>query len=280
MQSGDPYAGISKADFYANYTPASSYADALLRSQHGLLSGMLEVPGQEATPADYRPTEGGSYIRNTASRYEDDGNTYIVTDAYGNEVFRVYRGGAYITLEEIAAYMYAFGGDGCLLPANYTSKKRGNPTTDRWGEHLRLNHSHFTGNTEKYPYEPELPNISGCGGQLQYFEMDIGTTGTYTPGYTVQIYNNGKNITRGAARLVYARQDLNGDGQYSTDEIYVFYTHNHYNDFREYLNYYGGWGEMFGNITGGGKHSSKTDYNPTPYVPTAKQELTAWKPAA
>ncbi len=276
----DPYLNVDKAAFYENYTPACCYDDALYRSQHSLLSGMLEVPGQDAMEAGYRPMEGDLYIRNTASRYEDDGNTYIVTDASGKEVFRVYRGGAYITLEEIAAYMYAFGGDGCLLPANYTSKKSGNPSTDRWGEFLRLNHSHFTGNTKKYPYEPELPNISGCGGDLQYFELDIGTTGTYTPGYTVRIYNNGSSITRGAARLVYARQDLNGDGQYSTDEVYVFYTHNHYNDFREYLNYYGGWGEMFGNITGGGDHSSKENYNPTPYVPTAKKELTAWKPAA
>ena len=49
----------------------------------------------------------------------------------------------------------------------------------------------------------------------------------------------------------------------------MFYTCNHYNDFREYLNYYGGWGEIFGNETGGGTLSSKTDYNPTPYVHTA-----------
>ena len=46
----------------------------------------------------------------------------------------------------------------------------------------------------------------------------------------------------------------------------MFYTYNHYNDFQEYLNYYGGWGAMFGNITGGGTLSSKYDYNPTPYV--------------
>ena len=71
-------------------------------------------------------------------------------------------------------------------------------------------------------------------------------------------------LTRGAARLVYARQDLNGNGTYEPDEVYVFYTHNHYNDFREYLNYYGGWGEMFGNVTGGGEYSSKHNANPTP----------------
>ena len=46
---------------------------------------------------------------------------------------------------------------------------------------------------------------------------------------------------------------------YENNEVYVFYTHNHYNDFREYLNYYGGWGQIFGNVTGGGEYSSKTN---------------------
>ena len=99
--------------------------------------------------------------------------------------------------------------------------------------------------------------------------MDIGTTGTVTPGYASKIYNNGTTITRGAARLVYARQDKNRNGRFEQDEVFVFYTCNHYNDFREYLNYYGGWGEIFGNITGGGLPSDKNHCNPTPYVPTA-----------
>ena len=55
-------------------------------------------------------------------------------------------------------------------------------------------------------------------------------------------------------------------GIYEAGEIHLFYTYNHYNDFQEYLNYAGGWGEMFGNITGGGTISSKYDYNPTDYV--------------
>ena len=50
----------------------------------------------------------------------------------------------------------------------------------------------------------------------------------------------------------------------------MFYTYNHYNDFQEYLNYEGGWGQMFGNITGGGTISSKYNYNPTPYVAVAE----------
>ena len=264
----DPYQGMTKEQFYANYTPACCNQDALHRSRHGFLSGLLEVPGQFAQEAEHRPQSDGAFIRNTATCYLDDGNTYVVTDSNGDEVLRIHRDGGYITLEEVAAYMYAFGGNGSL-PANYTSKKRTQPSDSMWGEYLRLNHSRFIGNTDRYPYEPELPDISGCGGRLEYYEMDIGTTGTTTPGYAPKPSLRGNTVTRGAARLVYARQDLNGNGSYEPKELYVFYTHNHYNDFREYLNYHGGWGEVFGNETGGGEYSSKSDANPTPYVPTA-----------
>ncbi len=265
----DPYVGVKKEDFYADYSPACCYVDACYRTDHFLMSGYLEVPDQFVTVSSYQPSEDGMLLRNIACYYEDDGNTYVVVDAYGKEVLRIYKGAAYITLEEVAAYMYAFGGNEQDLPANYTSKKNTKPTNSPWGIFLRLNHSHFSGNTNKYPYEPELPNISGCGGTAQYYEMDIGTTGTYTgPGYAVKMYNDGTTITRGAARLVYTRQDLNRNGIYEENEVYVFYTANHYNDFREYLNYYGGWGEIFGNETGGGKLSDKNNCNPTPYVPT------------
>lgn len=266
----DPYVNVDKDAFYANYTPACCYTDACYRTQHFLLSGLLIVPDQYVTVSEDQPIgESGALVRNTDCWYLDDGNTYVVVDAYGQEVLRVYKGAAYITLEEVAAYMYAFGGSSADLPANYTSKKPTKVGTSPWGIHLRGNHSHFTGNTSKYPYEPVLPNISGCGGDLQYYEMDIGTTGTDTGGnYVIKVYNDGSSITRGAARLVYTRTDKNNNGIYETDEVYVFYTANHYNDFREYLNYYGGWGQIFGNETGGGKLSSKTDYNPTPYVPT------------
>lgn len=261
----DPYVGVSAEEFYANYTPAVSLQDALYRSQHYFLSGSLEVPGQEVVRASTQPMEGSLYIHNTQGHYIDDGNTYIVTDGKGKEVMRVYKGGAYITLEEVAAYMYAFGGDE-TLPANYTSKKSGKPAQSPWGQYLRLNHSWYKNDPRKYPYEPELP---GNGAGLRYYEMDIGTTGTQTPGYAPKLYNNGSSITRGAARLVYTREDLNGNGIIEQGEVFVFYTHNHYNDFTQYLNYYGGWGKTFGNITGGGEFDSKKNSNPTPYPQVA-----------
>ena len=263
--------------FYDNYYVAQSYNEAIERSRHGILSGMLEVPDQKPTLSSYRPSLNGKLIRNSTSGYVDE-NTYKVVDCYGNEVLRVYRGGGYITLEEVAAYVYAFGD----IPANYTSSKSGSPSTNIWGKYLRLNHSKFSGSTTKYPYEPELPDISGCGGSLQYYEIDIGTTGTdCDPGYSVRTYNDGNRITRGAARIVYARFDRNGNGITDPEEKYVFYTYNHYNDFQQYLNYYGGWGDMFGNITGGGSLSSKSDYNPTPYIETVLAPITSrQRPAA
>ena len=253
------------------YKPAGSYEEALNRTQNGQLSGYPYVPDQAPIISDYRPMQDGKYIKNNDPYYIDE-NTYVVVDAYGREVFRIYRGGAYITLEEVAAYVWAFGD----IPANHSASKKTSPTSSIWGEYLRVNHTKFSGSTSKYPYEPELPRISGCGGDFTYYEMDIGTTGTdCDPGYYATIYNNGSRITRGAARIVYARFDRNGNTIIEPDEKYVFYTYNHYNDFQEYLNYYGGWGEMFGNITGGGAISSKYDYNPTPYVPVATAPIAA-----
>ena len=268
--SKDPYKNVSAAEFYANYTVATDNTDAYFRSQHGFMSGSLTVPDQAPTLSAYRPKNGDLYIRNSQMLLSEDGTTYTVVDAYGNEAFEVYRDGAYITLEEVAAYVYAFG----TYPKNHSASKNASPSSSVWGEYLRLNHTAFSGDTSRYPYEPVLPNISGCGGTLHYYEMDVGTTGTdCDPTYYATIYNDGYTITRGAARIVYGKQDLNGNGIYEIGEFHVFYTYNHYNDFQEYLNYQGGWGEMFGNITGGGTISSKYDYAPTEYVRVALQTL-------
>ena len=129
----DPYQGMSKESFYADYEPACCNQDAAHRSKHGFLSGVLEVPGQFAQEAQNRPRADGKFVRNTAALYLDSGNTYVVTDSQGNEVLRVHRAGGYITLEEVAAYMYAFGGADGSLPANYTTKKKAKPDSKQWG---------------------------------------------------------------------------------------------------------------------------------------------------
>ena len=267
VYTSDPYANVTAAQFYANYRPAVSASDAYYRTKHSFLSGSMAEQDQEPTLAQDRPMENGKFLRNTASLYSESGDAYYVVNAEGEIVNTVYRDGAYVTLEEVAAYVFAFGD----VPPNYTYKKSGNPSSNSWGKYLRLNHSEFSGDVDRYPYEPILPDISGCGGDTYYYEIDIGTTGTdCDPDFPVVIYNNGSKITRGAARIVYTRYDKNGDEIIDINEKYLFYTYNHYNDFQEYLNYEGGWGEMFGNITGGGSISSKSDYNPTDYVPTAR----------
>ena len=263
------YKTMSKAEFYANYTIAENAEDAYWRSQYGFMSGNLNVPDQAPTLAEDRPMQDGKYVRNSVAFFADD-NTYVLVDSDGDIVMEIYRGGAYITLEEVAAYVYAFGD----VPANYVSNKKASPSSSIWGEYLRVNNTKFSGDTRRYPYEPELPDISGCGGDLTYYEIDIGTTGTdCDPKYSAVLYNNGYRIERGAARIVYARYDANGDQIIDPNERYLFYTYNHYNDFQEYLNYYGGWGEMFGNITGGGQISSKYNCNPTPYVEVVRAPL-------
>lgn len=263
----DPYTNVDQEEFYENYQPATSSADAYFRTQHGLMSGDISEQDQEPTIAKNQPKQGDLFVRNTSVLYSMDGDTYYVFDSNGNIVNKVYRYGAYVTLEEVAAYLMAFGD----VPPNYATGKYSSPVLSEWGIYLRLNHTEFSGNTEKYPYEPVLPDISGCGGDLQYYEIDIGTTGTdCDPNFIAKPYNDGKNITRGAARIVYTRYDENGDGMTDVNEKYLFYTYNHYNDFQEYLNYQYGWGEMFGNVTGGGELSSKVNYNPTDYVQTAR----------
>lgn len=270
IPESDPFTSVSQTSFYADYKPAQTYEEAVYRSKHNLMSGSIADQDQAPTLAKNQPMQDGKYIRNTHAYYSNDLNTYYVVDENGDIVNQVFKGGAYVTLEEVAAYIFAFN----EIPANYTSKKSGSPSSDPWGKYLRLNHSKFSGDTSRYPYEPVLPNISGCGGNFQYYELDMGTTGTdCDPSYDIVDYNNGSKITRGAARIVYSNSTTSGKALTDINEKYLFYTYNHYNDFQEYLNYQGGWGEMFGNITGGGTLSSKYDYNPTVYEEVVRMSL-------
>ena len=266
----DPYVNMTSTEFYRNYTPAKCYMDAYWRTQHNFMSGSIADQDQAPTLADNQPKSGSNLIRNSDSNYIDNGNTWEVVDSTGNVVNKIYKGGAYVTLEEVAAYVYAFGD----IPANYvesnsTSQLSGNP----WGKYLRLNHSRYSNNnTGNYAYEPKLPE-TGPGGKMQYYEIDIGTTGTNAGGYTPSPYNTGSKITRGAARIVYTRYYANGKLVDDLEYRYVFYTYNHYNDFQEYLNYQGGWGTMFGNISNGGTYNQGS--NPSPYVAVTRTSFTS-----
>lgn len=266
----DPYENVNVDEFYSDYEESINKLDSYYRSLHGLMSGSLTLPDEAPLVAKYQPKEEDTFIRNTCAYYSLDKDAYYIVDGYGEIVDVIFEGGGYISLDEVASHLLAFGN----TPGNHVDKKSVRPSESIWKGYLRVNNTAFSGSTTKYPYEPMLPNISGCGGDLYYYEVDFGTTGTTCdPSYDIVPYNNGSKITRGAARLVYTRYDKNRNEIIDINEKYVFYTYNHYNDFQEYLNYQGGWGEMFGNITGGGTLSSKSDYNPTSYVEVIRKDF-------
>lgn len=66
-----------------------------------------------------------------------------------------------------------------------------------------------------------------------YWEFDIALS---------SIYNTGSSITRGAGRVVVV---VDGLKVYGGDGPVCFYTTDHYNSFREFVNYQDGWGGLF-----------------------------------
>ena len=146
------YKDMTREEFYANYTPAENAEDAYYRSKYGIMSGTLRVPDEAPRVVQNRPMEDGKYIRNSEATFIGE-DVYVLVDVNGEPVMEIYRGGGYITLEEVAAYVYAFGD----VPANYSSNKKASPSASIWKEYLRVNNTKFTGDTRKYPYEPELP---------------------------------------------------------------------------------------------------------------------------
>lgn len=269
----DPYTNVNKTEFYADYAPATSYEDAYYRTQHKLMSG--DISDQYYLPTEGKKVEDGKAIRATTATYvlDTDGDylAYIPNTAEGEE-YIIFYGAAYTSLNEVAAYLLAFGD----VPANQITNKNStgqSQAISNWGKYGRVNNGVFSGNPSKYPFQPLLPNIF----DIEYREMDFGTTGGYVNSnsngtyYSQKLYNNGSKIDRGAARFVY----VSDSNIKNIDERYVFYTYNHYNDFQEYLNYHNGWGYRFGNQSAGNEYcgGSKDFYalncvSPTPYITT------------
>ena len=238
----DPYVNRSEEQFYENYTPAVSYQDSVYRTKHYFRSGDLGPLPYNPPRAEYQPKFGDTYIRNTDYKYTDDGNGYIVYDGNGNVVKTIYKGGAYITADDVCAYVRAFGDK----PSNYTSAKNGvSPSKDPWGKYLRLNFSSYSNSRSD---EAHLP--TGDVNNYKYIERDIGGAS----------YNTGKKITLDTFRLIFSYKS----GKELITEVnsrYVFLTADHYKTFYEYLNYKGGYGE---------KITVQTNY-----IPTVNQGLAA-----
>lgn len=257
------YEGIDeegKEVFYECFRPAVSNEEAAYRSQEGLLSGWPLTAQSEPPYAEERPVEDGKFIRNSGYSILDYGGGYEVIGPDGLVDFTVFAAGGYVSLSEVAAYIFAFGD----VPANYDPDRSSSPRDSIWGEYLRLNNTSFSGDTDNYPYEPVLPDIHGEGGNLRYYEVDIGGGG----------YNGGTSINRGSQRIVYSRYYADTREPITDlEDRYVFYTYNHYNDFQEYLNYNGGWGERFGKVTAGGRPNEASGPAPSPYVEVVRKNL-------
>ena len=268
----DPYTNVNKTEFYKNYTPATSYEDAYFRSKHYLMSG--DITEQYYKPTEGKLTENGKAIKlSTATYILNTDGSYLayIPNTFDDDNYIIFYGGGYTSLNEVAAYLLAFG----EVPKNTISAKGSSGQKDaisKWGEYGRVNDSVFSGDTSKYPYEPELPKILGAN-KITYHEMDFGTTGGYKnsnsngTSYTQKLYNNGSKIDRGAARMVFVCDSRIK----SIDERHVFYTYNHYNDFQEYLNYHNGWGYRFGNESAGNEYcGNSSDYYALKCVPPTK----------
>ena len=245
----DPYKDLTRDTFYANYTEASSYEDAKLRTEYGFISGSIDFSnGLKESNTIY---SGDEFVKFGNYTYGVNMSNQIISyemNLPDGSQKTIYKGAGYVTLEEVAAYILAFG----EVPANsnYNKNKTGqSQSIAKWGKYGRVNIGAYSNDVVKYPNEPELPTKDSTGKLYQYTETDIG----------LDSYNNGNSITRGAYRVCFTSSYKDGSLITDVRERHVFFTGNHYYDFEEYLNYYGGWGDKFGYETG-------NRVSPTPYI--------------
>ncbi|OQC50077.1 MAG: hypothetical protein BWX57_00522 [Tenericutes bacterium ADurb.Bin024] len=270
----NPYAHIvtdaDKEEFYANnYQRATSYEDAMFRTEQGLIAGdIIDTPSSATYPLNHLPNRTYRSLANyriNEGEYEytpsGDYKSYTINNLNG-KVKKVYYGAAYVALDDVAAYLFAFG----EAPANQMSAKSGTAMAQAialYGKYGRVNNGYYSSDVTQYKYEPALPHTDNGGAveadMYNYREMDFGYT--YTPwGYGVESnepYNNGTKITRSTVRFVYSAYDHEGNegAKYiPVEHRHVFLTINHYNDFFEYLNYEGGWSESFGWMSAGNEY--------------------------
>ena len=250
---------------------ATSFLDAQERTKNHQVSGTkVECKDISHLPPSNRdlPKEDGKYVRVSDANYEynEDGSfkSYLINRLDGTYK-RIYYGGAYVTLDEVAAYLLAFGE---VPPNNHYATGKKALSVEEWGVNGRVNYGYFSGNG-KYLYEPKLPNAS----TNYYIETDFGAEAfKFDQGdgvvENVKVYNDGNYIVRGICRFVFTNIAKEKD----ISKRHVFYTYNHYNDFQEYLNYEGGFGERFGCMSGGNSYKGTT-YPITQYPEVSYKSL-------
>ena len=266
----DIYRNIDKDKFYENFNISLSYEDAYYRTKHGILSGRNVEEGH--LPQETTISKNGKCIRINTATYVLDKKGEILgyfPNSLTNESRPIWKSGGYIMNDDVAAYCLAFK----KCPPNTESRTNKNGRIDvvkKWGRYGRVNDTSFSHNDSKYPYEPMIPPYE-YEGKIIYNETDFGSNDYYKVGDRKQTpYFDGGEIVRGACRFIYISSDLFKN----INDRHVFYTYNHYNDFQEYLNYDGGYGTRFGNVSAGNPQcGSIKDYKKTFKKSTAYPEV-------
>ncbi|MEG1222708.1 MAG: hypothetical protein RRZ92_03950 [Bacilli bacterium] len=274
----DPYIDIDTIsevkNFYKNYTPSTCFEDAQFRTKHMLISGSSAASDYKV--ALTRPLGDTTAVRNTFMdyTYRDDGS-YESYKLYSlDKTFTtIYYGGGYSDINEVVAYLFAFG----EVPPNVSPDKGklNNFVKTNWWRYARVNDGYYSGpSSSSHQYEPYL--YGQRNDTVSYNETDFGDwqyyndiiyDKQYSP--TTYIKNSEGNITgnRGNLRLLYTTKEKNPGNKNDFSKRRVYFTFNHYNDFVEYLNYRDGFGQQFGNMTKGNGYGQGTCLDDAPTVP-------------
>ena len=259
----NPYLDIDtaeeKVEFYSNnYKVAHSYKDAQYRSEAHLLSGTNEDSNYLPTLNNkVDTTKINNYRSNTFDYILDSSNNKIAYKYYqlDGSYIPIYKGGAYYTMNEVAAYLLGFG----EVPVNHYYDKGSNgkaSALNEWGRYARVNYGAFSGpSLGSYQFEPYMVGMENK--DVYYTETDFGNDvyynkESYVKGTKPYINSDATSITRGVLRFIFtSTYENSNNSNYTNNKYYnrVYYTYNHYNDYYEFLNYQDGWSNVFGNMT-------------------------------
>jgi uncharacterized membrane protein len=278
VTSSTSFANASK---WTSLGYANDYNDSQSRTSNKESSGFKQNNTSylaRNNTANYK-NEQGVYYRLSDSIYGNNGNSFRINMIDGSEGPAIYKGAVYTDMDDVAAYLYAFG----ELPVNmdYNSKTGKTSSVNDWGKYGRVNNAAYSNNSADFKYEPEAwthsiyfdKPESSTDYWYYYVETDYGPQNYNQESYVTDphIYNNGDSIvSRGVSRFIYTAAFTTSEhndsdrGKPVTNvlERHVFYTYNHYNDFQEYLNYYGGWNTRYGNMTAGNGYNKAVSSNP------------------
>lgn len=179
------------------------------------------------------PSEGIITVNNRRHPVKATGETGYIYGETGTIVKTLTKGTYYTSIADVAGYVSAFR----ELPANYyiidrdvdrspynASKKL---CFENYGTSCRLSPNYYESNYTYLPWPTDK----------RYLEVDIGSS----------TYATSSSWNRGAYRLLV---NFDGLSEYNNDGPIIFYTPDHYSNFREYSNYYSSWGSSFGESGG------------------------------